>query len=223
MAMGKDRTLFDALPGKGGEPDEKADAGKAEAQPFRTQKEAVEYINAQGFKCSTSKFCNDARRNLIPSCRDGGYEASALMGYAALHCQAREKTGDKAASAAMLERIKADAELKRLQAERARVRLEADQGNSMPRSLHESDLAARAAFFRREIETFVHRKGPDLIMAVGGESGRQPALVDWWKRETEAWMDAWAEDAEFGAAPDVAGDQDAQDAAGPDPGTSGIA
>ncbi|MDR1110365.1 MAG: hypothetical protein LBP92_06660, partial [Deltaproteobacteria bacterium] len=168
-----------------------------------------------------SKFCNDAKRNLVPSNREGWFEASALMGYAALHCPTMEKTGDKAAAAAALERMKADAELKRLQAERARVRLESDQGNLVPRSLHESDLAARAAFFRREIETFIHRKGPDLIMAVGGDGGRQPALVDWWKRETEAWMDAWAEDAEFGAEP--AGDQDAQDAAGPDPGMAEVA
>jgi hypothetical protein len=177
---------------------------KEEQLVFKTQKEAVKYINLKGFKCSVSKFSNDAKRNLIPTNGDGEFEASALMGYGNLYCSIARKSADGAAARAALERMRADADLKRIQTERAKVKLEADLGNYVPRSAHEASLAARAAFFKREVETFVHRKGPGLIQAVGGDEGRLPGLVEWWKLETEAWMDAWAADAEF-AAPDVDG------------------
>ena len=107
-------------------------------------------------------------------------------------------------------------QLKRYQAERARLKLEKEQGLLMPRAEHERDLGARALFFRNEVRNFIHLHGATLIHLVGGDEGRLRELVQWWMETTEIWMDAWSGEREFvvneeddGADADAPGEEDA--------------
>ena len=107
-------------------------------------------------------------------------------------------------------------QLKRYQAERARLKLEKEQGLLMPRAEHERDLGARALFFRNEVRNFIHLHGATLIHLVGGDEGRLRELVQWWMETTEIWVDAWSGEREFvvneeddGADANAPGEEDA--------------
>ena len=120
---------------------------------------------------------------------------------------------DRALASATAGRLSADAELKSYQAARQKLKLEREQGQLMPRAEHERDLAARALFFKREVENFIHLHGPGIVHLVGGAEERLPDLVEYWENSTADWMNAWAGEREF-LAPDE--DDAAEDGAGED-------
>ena len=175
---------------------------------FATQLEAVKYLNDYGYKVGKSKFNQDFKAGRVATGADGGFEKAALLGYAAQHCTTSERLEDRAGSEANLERLKADAENKKAMAARNRLKLEREMGNLISRDLHEEELGARAAFFRREIETFGPRLGSRLIALVGGDESRLEDFIRLWAEETEIWMDAWAADRAFVVPLDVVGDDE---------------
>jgi len=164
----------------------------------RTQLDAVAFLKARGFKIGKSKFNNDVRSGLVPSNEAGEFEEAALLGYAAsAGLQAVAKIEDKATAAAQQDRLTADAALKSVQAERQRLKLAREQGLLMPREDHERDLAARATFFKSEIEAFIIRTAPEAIALVGGSEGKLQELICFWQERSADWMDAWSQDREF--------------------------
>lgn len=173
---------------------------------FRTQMEGVKFLNGQGYKIGRDKFSRHVNDGLIPKHPSGGFEASALLGYAGAHCEPLASAINRETDSAALERMKADTANKMAMAERNRLKLERERGNLMPRDEHETDLAARAAFFKREVETLGRRLGPRLIHLVGGDEDRLPAFLEFWNEETAVWLDAYSRDREF-----VIGDQEADD------------
>ncbi|MDR2947172.1 MAG: hypothetical protein LBV79_10570 [Candidatus Adiutrix sp.] len=174
------------------------------AQTFATQLEAVKFLNDYGYKIQKSKLSKDFKAGHVETNAEGHFEKRALLGYAAIHCKAFERLEDRAGTEANLERIKADAENKRAMAERNRLKLERELGNTISREEHETELAARAAFFRREIETFGPRLAPRIIALVAGDDQRLEELIQFWREETEIWMDAWARDRAFAVPQGVA-------------------
>lgn len=164
---------------------------------FRTQMEGVKYLNGQGYKIGRDKFSRHVIDGFIPKLPNGGFEASALLGYAAAHCEPLASAVNREADNAALERMKADTANKQAMAERNRLKLERERGNLISRDDHETELAARAAFFRREIETFGPRLAPRIIALVGGRDESQEDFLRFWTGETEIWMDAWAQDRTF--------------------------
>lgn len=165
---------------------------------MRTQLEAVAFLKARGFKIGKSKFNNDVRASLVPTNEAGEFEEAALLGYAAsAGLQAVARIEDKAAAAAQQSRLAADAELKSVQAERQKLKLAREQGLLMPREDHERDLAARATFFKSEVEAFIIRTAPAAIALVGGDEGKLQELIHFWQERTADWMDAWSQDREF--------------------------
>ena len=96
----------------------------------------------------------------------------------------------------------ADAEMKKINAERSRLKLEKERGTLVPRGEVEEALAARALFFRNEIENFGLRKAGEIIDLVRGDPAMQEAFMDWWRDETADWMDAWSGEMSFGGSED---------------------
>lgn len=99
-------------------------------------------------------------------------------------------------------RLTADAEMKKINAERSRLKLEKERGTLVPRSEVEEALAARALFFRNEIKNFGLRKAGEIIDLVRGDPAMQEAFMDWWRDETADWMDAWSGEMSFGGSED---------------------
>ena len=174
---------------------------------FRTQLDAAAYLRAAGYRVSKSLFNAHFKKGLIPRNAAGLFEASALLGYAAVNLTPTARIGDAQARTAAVDRLSADADWRAVKAERERLKLQKESAQVMPVSEHEDQLVARAVFFRAEIEAFIHRAGPRIIDVVRGEPDRLQDLIIWWDEATADWMDAWTGDREF--ADDAEGDQHA--------------
>ena len=165
---------------------------------FKTQLDAAAFLRDQGFKVSKSQFNRDVQARKVPRNADGNFEQGALMGYAAAHLSPVAQVENRALSDATVGRLEADAELKRYAAERARLKLEKEQGQLMPIRRHEEELSARALFFKSEIDSFGFRKAGEIIALVHGDESALPDLLHWWSNATADWMDAWAQERDFG-------------------------
>lgn len=177
---------------------------------FKTQLAAVDWLTAQGFKVGKSKFNDDVKKHKrIPLNADGHFEAAVLLAYAAVHLTPLARAEDAKGSAAATQKITADTRLKEVQAQRQELKLQKEQGQLMRISEHEAQLAARAMFFKSEIEGFGRRMGPALILLVGGKEDALAQLIEWWDEQTADWMDSWSKDREFttGDEPETQGDE----------------
>jgi len=169
------------------------------SEKFRTAKEAASWLRIRGYKVSDGLFSQHKKAGYIPRGDDGTYSQDTLLGYAAAHLQLTAKIEDREARAAAVEKLSADSVLKAVRAERERLRLERERGSLMPVADHESDLAARAVFFKSEIESFILRKAIDIIRLTGGREDSRDDLILWWETATAEWLDAYSADRDFNA------------------------
>lgn len=176
---------------------------------FKTQLDATAFLRDSGFNVSKSQFNRHVAARKVSKNSDGHFEESALLGYAAVHLDPAAQQENRALSDATVVRIEADADLKRYSAERQKLKLAKEQGLLMHRAEHEENLAARALFFKSEIESFGYRKAGEIIALVHGDDARLQELLTWWAEATADWMDAWAADHEF-----TTGDSDGDNNAG---------
>lgn len=167
----------------------------------KTQKECVEFLTNAGFKVSTSQFNRDTLAGKVARTPEG-YEEGALLAYAAVHLKPLARQENRELADVTVSRLSADAEIKRVNAERSRLKLEREKGLLVPRDEVEEALAARALFFRQEIENFGLRKGGEIIELVQGDPALLEAFLDWWRAETADWMDAWSGEMTFGGSDD---------------------
>lgn len=163
---------------------------------YRTQLEAVAYLRDAGYKVSKSSFNRDVAARKVARA-EGGFDESALLAYASTYLTPLAQHKNEELSAATVDRLSADADLKKYTAERTRLKLEKERGALIEREKHEEDLAARAAFFRAEIESFGMRKAGEIIDLLNGDEGKTAAFLRWWTDATADWMDAWAADRQF--------------------------
>lgn len=171
--------------------------GEPLARTCKTQLDAVAYLRDAGYKISKSQFNRDVKSRRVPRTPEGQFDMSALLGYANAHLTPLVQHENRALADAEAGRLSADAELKKYQAARAKLKLEKEQGQLMRREDHERDLGARALFFRSEVRSFIHLYGGDMIHLVGGDEGRLRDLVNWWNDVTARWMDSWVADRDF--------------------------
>jgi len=174
---------------------------------FAKRKEALAYLKGRGFKVGRTKFYDDCKARLIPTDAEGRFEEKVLLAYAAaLPTVAREE--DSQTADASRQRLEADADHKSEQAKLARMRRLKLEGELVPRAEVERGRAARAQFFRAQVENYGHLMGPQIIALVGGDEAKLPQFLRFWEESTADWMEAWAADREFvvGQSDELAGD-----------------
>lgn len=177
-----------------------ADRPAGEGRLFAKKLGALRYLQGRGFAIQKTKFYDDCKAGLIPTNAQGQYEEPVLLAYAAkLPVAAKEKDGALAAESCR--RLAADADHKSEQALIAKMRREKMEGLLVPRAEVERGLAARAQFFRAQVDNFGALVGARLIEVVGGDEANLPAFLELWEELTADWMDAWAADREFVAGP----------------------
>lgn len=170
---------------------------KAGPRLFKTQTSAVQYLVDLGYKTSKSAFSRAVGERKVAVAEGGQFSETALLAYANLHLDPSKQLADSAAGAATVSRLEADAELKRAQADRQKLKLERELGQLMPRAEHSRDLAARAQFFKREVQNFIYLQGAAIIHLVGGEEGKLKELINFWMEATADWMHTWSEERSF--------------------------
>lgn len=167
------------------------------AHAIKTQIDAAAFLRDSGYKCSKSLFNKDYKSGKIPTNSDGHFEESALLGYAAVHLEATGKLDSRLLANASADRVAADTRLKEIQADRFNLKLQKEKGLLMPRSDHERELAARALFFKKEVENFIFLYGPEMLHMLGVSEIRQKELTAFWLDKTADWMDIWSQDRSF--------------------------
>lgn len=182
------------------------EAGEAEGQPaeggrlFPRKKDALAYLQGRGFSVRKTKFYADCKAGLIPTDVEGRFEEAVLLAYAAsLPVAAREEDGRL--SQAARRRLESDADHKSEQAKLARMRRLKAEGRLVDKGEVERGLAARAQFFRAQIENAGPLFGARIIALVGGEEARLPEFLRFWEEAAADWMDAWSAEREFVAGP----------------------
>lgn len=186
---------------------------------FKTQLAAVDWLTSQGFKVGKSKFNDDVKKHKrIPLNAAGHFEAAVLLAYAGVHLTPLAKAEDAKGSAVATSKIAADTRLRDVQAARQELKLQKEQGLIMLKSEHEAQLAARALFFKNEIEGFIRLRAAAIIQLVGGREEAEAQLIEWFDDATADWMDAWSQDREFmvddepkGDEPGLDGEESAED------------
>ena len=161
---------------------------------IKTQKEAVQWLNARGYKCSRAGFNRAFKAGRIPTSDDGTFDESVLLAFAGTDLEATAKIENRVITDAAEEKLLADAKLKKAQADRAELRLMTERGQLINKDEAEAALAERAAFFKSEIENFARRKGAEIIDLVNGNSDLLPKFLKWWNNATADWMNAWSVD-----------------------------
>lgn len=164
---------------------------------FKSQLDAVAFLKERGFRVSKSPFNRDLKAGKISTNANGHFEENSLLAYALAMKEPLAAVEQKTLTNATTTRLEADAELKKYQAERQKLRLEKERGELMPIADHEEALGARAQFFSSEIKSFITRKAAEVIDTVEGNPVHLQKLKLWWAEATEEWMDAWASDREF--------------------------
>ena len=180
---------------------------------YKTQLDAVAFLRDRGYKVSKSALNRDLKAGRISTDTNGHFEENSLLAYAVALKAPTATVEHKALTSATTDRLSADAELKKYQSERLKLKLEKEQGKLMPKSEYERNLAARALFFKSEVRNFIHLHGAAMIHLTGGDEGRLPALVRYWEEKTAIWMDTWSQDREFV----VDTDEESEDQAAPEP------
>jgi len=167
-------------------------------KPIKAGTAAHAFLVAQGFKISRAKVYKDIEDGRLGRQKDGTFLPEVLVAYGRAFLDPVAGHGvDEEGSGAATKRLLADADLRSVMAERARLKLEADQGRLMPRMDHELELAARAQFFRRQVEVFCNLAAPRILACVCGDDDKLPDLVQLLMEETSVWLDAYAAEKPF--------------------------
>lgn len=175
---------------------DKATAVSGEGRLFQKRPAALAYLQGRGFAIQKTKFYADCKAGLIPTDASGRFEEAVLLAYAAsLPSAAKEEDGRLAEESRR--RLTADADHKAEQARLTRLRRQKLEGLLVERSQLERDLAARAQFFRRQLENWGPLVGGRIIDAVGGDETKLPDLLLLWEEAVAEWLDAWSADREF--------------------------
>lgn len=159
----------------------------------------VRYLDAAGWKISTSTAYNHRDNNLLPrSDRDGYYLASDLDRYA--REQLRRKDGsdsDDEEQAVQRDKQKASTDKEQQQAENWRIRNQILLGKYIERSFMEKEFSVRSAFLRTDLNTFWEVHALTIVELVGGDSSKVPALVEKGQDWVRDWTDRYARPVKF--------------------------
>ncbi|MGD9643971.1 MAG: hypothetical protein AB7V08_14730 [Elusimicrobiales bacterium] len=176
---------------------------------FPKKPAALAYLQGRGFAIKKTKFYDDIKAGLIPTNADGQFEEAVLLAYAAaLPTAAKEKDSKLAGEARR--RLSADADHKSEQAQLTRLRRLKLEGQLVERAQLERDLAARAQFFRRQLENWGPLVGGRVIEAVGGDEARLPDFLVFWEEAVADFLNAFSEDVQFVVGADDPADDDAE-------------
>jgi hypothetical protein len=166
--------------------------------PLKSGTAVHKFLQGLGYKISQAKIYKDIEQGRLGKQKDGTFSPDVLVAYARAFLEPVGGRGvdDRGAEAAT-NRLLADADLRSVQARRMQLKLDQETGHLIPREEHELALAARAQFFRNQVDVLCHLAAPRILTAVGGDEARLPDLILLLREMTAVWLDAFAADKTF--------------------------
>lgn len=146
------------------------------AESFPALTDVVEYLDAEGWKISTSSAYEHRAAGKIKAGGDGRYSMAAVIEYAATHLQKKDgstTTGRNLQEQKALEeirRISSDASMRELKLQELR-------GELISREQVEIELAARAGDLKTHLDASARTSATRIIKLVGGDVQKAPELI----------------------------------------------
>ncbi|NDV20015.1 hypothetical protein GO013_11335 [Pseudodesulfovibrio sp. JC047] len=146
---------------------------------FRTQTEAWQFLDGEGFKSNSSSFGRHCQAGLVGKNTDGAFEAEALLTYA--RAKLNRKTSGKKVTQEEKDRDvrkkEAEINLTEFKAERERIKLEKEQGKLIERNHVQREIGARAGVLSSMFKSEVQKRGRELVETVEGKPGKTRDLI----------------------------------------------
>lgn len=154
------------------------DAPAPEGERFKNRKQALNWLQSQGYKISQGKFYQDCEAGFPAIHKDGSVSRYQAMQYGQqLDVERRSAPDDGYADRDRDEarKIKAEADIKEMQAETARRELDRDW---IHRDEAWAQLAALVGTLRDSIRHHVHVAQAHIIHLAGGDPTRGPEVYE---------------------------------------------
>jgi len=174
-------------------------AGETGEAFFKSLHAVVQYREQQGYKIKKSSIYNHQAAGKIRSTTDGHYLLADVEKYAQAHLKLSDGTPSGKQLLDAFQKEQADASLRERNA-RARLhelKAGALEGKLVPRAMLESELAARAAIFRADGESFFRGQAAAMTNIVSGDETKVPDLVAFCLDALEEWLSRYLQRDEF--------------------------
>jgi len=158
----------------------------------------VEYLWDKGWKITKSPCYRHREDGKIIGQPDGTFLLSDIMRYAQTYLK-RRKGFELPGEQDDIRRAKEIAEKDKAveQARHWQMKNKIRSGEFVEKALFESELAARAIFFRSDMENFFRSQAVRLIDIVEGRAEKAPDMVDYMLKHLEVWLGRYSENREF--------------------------
>jgi len=153
----------------------------------------AEYLKDKGWKVSKSSVYGHLKEGKIKAV-DGVFHIKDVEKYAALHLKRQDGTSP-AEEAGQLQKEKLEAETRKAKAQAKHWEMKTliESGQYIDRDLFNGDLAARAAIFRNDLETFFRSNAGEMIKRVDGDTVKNADLIDYCLERMELFLGRYAE------------------------------
>jgi len=160
---------------------------------FANVMEVIDYLDATGWKISkTSCYDHVKERKLLPD-PTGRYPVSAVLEYARVHLQTKDKTPGAIAGQSLQEQ-KLVEEVERIRVDRQHkdLKYRVATGELILKSEVEGELAKRAGYLKSDLKNVFRAHAVELIKQVAGDPQKAPDLIAYGIRLVDEMLDRYA-------------------------------
>lgn len=159
---------------------------------FAKLPDVIAYLEAEGWKISTSTAYEHKQDGKIKTNQDGKYTLNAVLDYARQHLQ--RKDGTEPDDKTNLQEQKITAEIRRIEAdaETRELKLKERRGELIPRDHVEVELSSRARDLDAHLDAFFRSAAGRIIKIVGGDMQKAPDLITFMRGAKKQAMDNYA-------------------------------
>ncbi|MBN2570299.1 MAG: hypothetical protein JXB42_12795 [Deltaproteobacteria bacterium] len=179
---------------------------------FKTRADALEYLQAQGYKIKKSKLYQDVSRGLLKVESDGSVLKSSLDIYivSPLSGLSQAVESDDELDKLTRERIKAQTIREKAQSEHWKIKTDKEKGLLVERSAFEHALAVRALRLKSDLENHARADAPEIIDLVKGDHKKTIRLMEYLIARYNEFLDRYTKDPEI-IPPETERDEEKED------------
>ncbi len=163
---------------------------------MKTVLDVVDYLRGKGYKCGKSAVYNHVRRGLLAK-RNGEFKPRDVDKYAGLYLTLESDGADPGGGDLDLiqrEKLTADAEKARAQAEHWKLKTLVDSGRYIDRDLFFGEMASRATILKSDLENMIRSGAGAMVQTCEGDPVKVPDVIDFWLKKLEVTLGRYAED-----------------------------
>ena len=171
----------------------------ATEEVFQNVLEVEEYLYHNGWKIKKSSIYNHVKKRLIIPDAQGRFLKTEVDRYALTNLRKADGTypGNKKADRIAIDTAEHRRRRERAQADLIEMKVSSLKGSLVPRELFEGELAARAAIFRSDFESFFRAPADEIVHIVEGNAAKIPDLVAHLLEALETQLSRYLQKEEF--------------------------